>query len=90
MLDDFGSASVAINKVLCPKHPIGEDRVAAIDRLTHAPALIEEWKASCVRGGAHVALALIAGHHPDANLWQITKGFPETDVDGNLVDHDQV
>jgi hypothetical protein len=47
MLDDFGSTSVAINKVLCPKHPIGEDRVAAIDHLTHAPALIEEWKVSC-------------------------------------------
>jgi hypothetical protein len=47
MLYDFGSVGVAINDVLCPKHQIGEDRVATIDRLTHAPTLIEDWKVSC-------------------------------------------
>jgi major membrane immunogen (membrane-anchored lipoprotein) len=35
-------------------------------------------------------LALLACHQPDANLWRITKGFPETDYKGNLVNIDEV
>jgi hypothetical protein len=37
-----------------------------------------------------VALALVASQQPDANLWRITRGFPETDINGNLVDHDKI
>jgi hypothetical protein len=36
-----------------------------------------------------MALALLVAHEPEANLWRITKGFPEFDCDGNPADANQ-
>jgi hypothetical protein len=72
--------------MLNPRNPIGPGYTNTIAWLNRAPGQIQEWKESCARGGARVALTLLACHQPDANLWRITKGFPKTDCEGNLVD----
>jgi hypothetical protein len=82
----FTASSSAINKMMNPRSPIGPGYMNTIARLNRAPGLIQERKESCVRGGARIALALLACHQLGSNLWHITKGFPKKDCKGNLVD----
>jgi hypothetical protein len=37
-----------------------------------------------------MALALVASHCHEVSMWQVTKGFPEFDVEGNPFDRNDV
>jgi hypothetical protein len=52
--------------------------------MEHAAGLVLDWKESCARGGATLALVLLHGHHKEANLHTITAGM-RTERDGESI-----
>jgi hypothetical protein len=85
-LASFTAASAEVMKKLSPQGGPEPGSGDALAQLKRAPEQITEWKGSCARAGARTALALVVAHEPEANLWQITKGFPEFDIEGNPAD----
>ena len=55
---------------------VASDTISAlVEKLEHAAGLVLDWKESCARGGATLALALLHGHHEEADLHTITAGM---------------
>jgi hypothetical protein len=55
-----------------------------VAKMEHAADLFLDWKESCARGGATLALVLLHGHHKEANLHTITAGM-RTERDGESI-----
>jgi hypothetical protein len=89
-LAGFTTASAAVTLSLSSRGGFGPGYGNTISRLRRAPEQIQEAKENCVRGGTHMALALVASHDLEVNLWQLTKGFPKLDAAGNLFNRNEV
>src|SRR3954465_7549663 len=58
--------------------------------LRRAPERITNWKASCARAGARMALSMVKAHYEDADIDTVTSGIPDVDDDGKEINHQSI
>src|SRR3954467_11449659 len=58
--------------------------------LRRAPERISNWKASCTRVGARMALSMVKAHYEDADIDTVTSGIPDVDDEGQKIDHEAI